>query len=133
MFHEVLPRKKRSAPPRGMRGAAYVRYTPKMLYISGPAMEMLGMPNSVSISVNGPDRMMMITPGGPWKLSRVCETMHARRIETNGGLVSLLEAGFPRGMINHYLTVHEDMTGSLAVSLIPDYDKASDQNAEQDH
>lgn len=122
MYHEVLPKKKRSAPPSGMRGAPYVRYTPKMLYISGPAMELLGMPENVTISISGPDRMMMITPGGPWKLSRVCETKDARRIETNGGLVTMLEAGFPRGMIGKYLSVNTDMTGSLAVSLIPQYD-----------
>ena len=122
MFHEVTPQKKRNAPPPGYRGAPYVRYTPKMLYISGPAMKMLGMADTVTISISGPDRMMMITPGGPWKLSRVCETMYARRIETNGGLVAMLEAGFPRGMIGKYLSVNTDMTGSLAVSLIPQYD-----------
>lgn len=122
MFREVMPKKKRSAPPRGVRGRAYVRYTPKMLYINSQAMELLGMPENVTISISGPDRMMMITPGGPWKLSRVCETKDARRIETNGGLVAMLEAGFPRGMIGKYLTVNTDMTGSLAVSLIPQYD-----------
>lgn len=124
MYREVIPKKKRSQPPRGVKGRAYVRYTPKMLYINGQAMELLGHPETVSISINGPDRIMMITPGGPWKLSRVCETMYARRIETNGGLVALLDAGFPKGMIGKYLRVNQDMTGSLAVSLIPDYDAA---------
>ena len=123
MYHEVMPTKKRSAPPRGVRGRAYVRYTPKMLYLNGQAMQMLGMPETVSISINGPDRIMIITPGGPWKLSRVCETKDARRIETNGGLVAMLEAGFPRGMIGKYLSVNKDMTGALAVSLIPQYDR----------
>lgn len=124
MYREVTPKKKRCAPPRGVRGRAYVRFTPKMLYISGPAMELLGNPETVSLSVNGPDRLMVIRPGGPWKLSRVCETINARRIETNGGLVALLEAGFPKGMIGKYLRVSVDMTGALAVSLIPDYDAA---------
>ena len=124
MYKEVTPRRKRSCPPRGVKGRAYVRFTPKMLYINGQAMEMLGHCESIGISVNGPDRCMVITPGGPWKLSRVCETMHARRIETNGGLVSLLEAGFPRGMIGKYLRCTTDMTGALTVSLIPDYEAA---------
>ena len=123
MYREVIPRKKRSAPPRGMQGKPYVRYTPKMLYINCQAMELLGMAETVAISINGPERMMMISPGGPWKLSRVCETGTARRIETNGGLVAMLEAGFPRGMIGKYLAVHKDMTGALAVSLIPEYDQ----------
>lgn len=122
MYKEVIPRKKHSAPPRGVRGKPYVRFTPKMLYINSPAMRMLGGTETISISVNGPERVMVITPGGPWKLARVCETRDARRIETNGGLVSLLDAGFPRGMIGKYLMCHTDMMGALAVSLIPDYD-----------
>jgi hypothetical protein len=122
MYKEVIPKKKRSAPPRGVRGKAYVRYTPKMLYINSQAMEMLGEADTVSISINGPERVMIITPDGPWKLSRVCETRDAKRIETNGGLVSMLDAGFPKGMIGKYLSCHIDMTGALAVSLIPQYD-----------
>lgn len=136
MFHEVMPTKKRSAPPRGVRGRAYVRYTPKMLYINAHAMRMLGDTETVSISINGPERMMVLTPGGPWKLSKVCETKDARRIETNGGLVSMLDAGFPKGMIGKYLSCHLDMYGSMAVSLIPDYDRREENGvhpAEQGH
>ena len=122
MYKEVLPKQKRSAPPRGVKGKAYVRYTPKMLYINGQAMEMLGFSDTISISVNGPEKVMVLTSGGPWKLSRVCETKDARRIETNGGLLSLMDAGFPKGMIGKYLMCHQDMTGSLVVSLLPNYD-----------
>lgn len=123
MYHEVIPTKKRSAPPRGVRGKAYVRFTPKLLYINANAMRMLGPTDTVTISINAPERVMVITPGGPWKLSRVCETKDARRIETNGGLVSMLEYGFPKGMIGKYLSCHPDMMGALVVSLIPDYDR----------
>lgn len=124
MYKEVIPRKKHSAPPRGVRGRAYVRYTPKMLYLSNEAMKLLGDTDTVRISINGPERVMIVQPGGPWKLSRVCETQNARRIETNGGLVAMLEAGFPRGMIGKYLMCNTDMMGALMVSLIPDYNAA---------
>lgn len=124
MYKEVVPKKKRSAPPRSIRGRAYVRYTPKMLYFSNEAMKLLGNVETVSISINGPERMMIVQPGGPWKLSRVCETQNAKRIETNGGLVAMLEAGFPRGMIGKYLMCNRDMMGALTVSLITDYNAA---------
>ena len=124
MYHEVIPTKKRNAPPKGVRGKPYVRFTPKMLYISSPAMRMLGETEWISISVNGPERVMILSPGGPWKLSRVCETKDARRIETNGGLVSVLDAGFPKGMIGKYLLCHPDMMGALTVSLIPEYERS---------
>ena len=123
MYKEVIPKKKRSSPPRGVKGKAYVRFTPKMLYISGPAMRMLGMPESIGISVDGPGRAMVLRPGGPFKLSRVCETEDARRIETNKALESLLEYGFPRGMLGLWLTqLQTTMDGALAVSLLPDWE-----------
>ena len=133
MYHEVTPKKKRCSPPPGVKGKAYVRFTPKMLYISGPAMRMLGMPESIGISVDGPGRAMVIRPGGPFKLSPVCETENARRIETNKALESLLEFGFPRGMIGIWLTqIQMTMDGAMAVSLLPEYDRGG-ENAKQDH
>ena len=124
MLKEVLPKKKHSAPPRAVREKAYIRFTTKMLYINGPAAEMLQLPESIGISVDGPGKVMVLRPSGPFKLSRVCETTNARRIETNRALESLLDYGFPRGMIGQYLTqLQLTMDGALAVSLIPDYDK----------
>lgn len=124
MLKEVVPQKKRSGPPSWIKGKAYVRYTPKMLYLSGPAMQMLGMPEKIGISIDGPQRMMIIRPNGPFKLSTVCETQNARRIETNLALMSLLDAGFPKGMINKYLSVSTvTMDGALCVSLVPEYDR----------
>lgn len=125
MLKEVLPKKKHNAPPRAVREKAYIRFTPKMLYINGPAAEMLQLPESIGISVDGPGKVMVLRPSGPFKLSRVCETTNARRIETNRALESLLDYGFPRGMIGQYLTqLQLTMDGALAVSLIPDYDAA---------
>lgn len=122
----MLPIKKRSAPPRGIQGMAYIRYTNKMLYFSGPAIRMISIPETISISIDGPGRMMVIRPHGPFKLSKVCETEDARRIETNNALASMIEAGFPRGMVGKYLTLmHVTMDGALAVSLMVDYDKAT--------
>lgn len=131
MIKEIRPERKRNAPPKGVRNKPYVRFTSKMLYISSAAMRLLGETEYVSLSINAPERFMIITHNGPWKLCRVNEAKDARRIETNGGLLNILEAGFPKGMLGKYLMCHTDMMGALVVSLIPDYEVVKD--AEQDH
>ena len=96
MLKEATPRKKKSTPPKAYKNTPYVRFTGKMLYLNGNTMHMLGCCESISICVDKASRIMVIRPDGPFRLSRVCETPGARRIETNGSLLAVIEAGFPR-------------------------------------
>ena len=122
MFKGVEP-KKRSHRPARM--GAYVRLTPRMFYISGAAGKMWGMRERCNISIDAPNHLMVISPGNEWKLSTVCETENAMRIETRNSAISFLDAGFPKGMLGKYLPCHVDMAGSLIVSLMVDYDRVA--------
>lgn len=116
--------RQRHQPPNSVKKKPYVRFTPKMLYMNGPFMEEMGSPPYIKISVDGPNRLMVIANGTEedFKLSSVCETKHSRRIETNRALMDILEAGFPKGMIGKYLTgIQKGMDGSMFISLYPDY------------
>ena len=119
MFKTAEVKKRRYAPPKGVK--AYVRFTPRLLYINSDAMKMLGETETVSISINASDRVMIISPGGEWKLTSVCESKYARRIENGNNMIGILEAGFPKGMIGHYLYCQKGIGGALIVSLLPDY------------
>lgn len=121
MFKTAEVKRRRYAPPKGVK--AYVRFTPRLLYINSDAMKLLGETESVSISINAKDRVMIISPGGEWKLTTVCESKYARRIENGNNMIGILEAGFPKGMIGHYLHCYEGIGGALIVSLIPDYEE----------
>ena len=116
--------KQRHQPPNAIKTKPWVRFTQKMLYLNGPFMEEMGHPAYIKISVDGPNRLMVISNGTPedFKLSSVCETRYSRRIETNRALMDILEAGFPKGMIGKYLTcVQKGIDGSMFVSLYTDY------------
>ena len=116
--------RQRHQPPNAIKRKPWARFTPKMLYLNGAFMEEMGHPAYIKISVDGPNRLMVITNGTEedFKLSSVCETKHSRRIETNRALLDILEAGFPKGMIGKYLTgVQKGIDGSMFVSLYPDY------------
>ena len=123
MFKAVQPKKQRHYRPRGV--GSYVRITPRLFYISSEACKEWGEHERCNISIDAPHNVMVLTPyqGGDWKLSSVCETKYAKRIETRNSTISFLEAGFPKGMLGKYLECHVDMVGSLVVSLVPDYDK----------
>ena len=84
---------------------------------------MWGDHDSCNVSIDVPGKVMVFSPGGQWKLSSVCETKNAKRIETRTAVNSFLEAGFPRGLLGKYLPCHVDMAGSLVVSLMVDYDR----------
>lgn len=120
MFKRVVPIKQRHCPPRGTE--AYVRITPRLAYISSGACKLWGDYERCEISIDAPNRVMVISPHGDWKLSPVCETKFAKRIETRNSTMSFLEAGFPKAMLGKYLPCHVDMAGALVVSLMVDYD-----------
>lgn len=121
MFKTAEVKRRRFMPPKGI--SAYVRVTTRLMYINSEAMKMLGETESISISVNAKDHVMLIVPGGEWKLTKVCESQYARRIENGYSMISLLEAGFPKGMMGHYLHCYKGLGGALIVSLIPDYEE----------
>lgn len=120
MFRIVEPKRARHKPPKGVN--AYVKITPRLFYISNDAGEMWGDHERCSIAIDVPGKLMVISPGGEWKLSTVCRTKHAKRIETRNSTISFLDAGFPKGLLGKYLPCHVDMTGALIVSLMVDYD-----------
>lgn len=121
MFKTAEVKRRRYVPPKGV--TAYVRFTPRLLYINSDAMRLLGETENVSISINAKDRVMMIAPGGEWKLTTVCGSKYARRIENGSNMMGILEAGFPKGMIGHYLHCYKGIGNVLIVSLIPDYEE----------
>ena len=121
MFKKAEVKRRRYAPPKGVK--AYVRFTPRLLYINSEAMKMLGDAESVSIAINAKDHVMIISTNGDWKLSTVCESKYARRIENGNNMMGILEAGFPKGMMGHYLHCYKGIDGALIVSLIPDYEE----------
>ena len=120
MFKTVQPKKQRHYPPIGT--GAYVRITPRLFYISSKAAESWGSHETCGISIDAPNHLMVVTPDGEWKLSTVCETRHAKRIETRNSTISFLDAGFPKALLGKYLPCHVDMAGALIVSLNVDYD-----------
>ena len=122
MLKLAEPKKRRFAPPKNT--GAYVRFTTRMFYLNNDAMKLLGNAESVDISVDAQQRTMIVSPGGRWKLSTVNETRFARRIENGSSLTEIMAAGFPVGMLGHYLACEKDMAGSLVVSLIPGFKKA---------
>ena len=123
MYKKVEPKKRRYCPPKGMD--AYIRVTTRIVYLNSGAMKLLGDADSINVSINPQERIMVVTPGGPWKLTTVCETKYARRIENGSAMAQFLKAGFPDGLLGCYLKCWKDICGSLVVSLIPDIEKAS--------
>ena len=106
------------------KSGKYVRFTPKSLYLSNDAMQLIPGTEFIGMSIDPKGFVMSITPKGypddtSFKLSRVKETAYAKRIETNNALLSLLDAGFPRGMIGKRLPVMLGLDGSLIVDLRP--------------
>ena len=120
MFKAVEPKKQRHKSPAGVK--KYVRITPRLFYISNEAGKLFGDHDHCNISIDAPGKTMVISPGGQWKLSPVCDTQHAKRIETRNCAISFLDAGFPKGLLGKYLPCFVDMTGCLVVGLTVDYD-----------
>lgn len=121
MFKPIEPKKQRHCPPVGT--GAYVRVAPRLIMISNEAGRIWGNHRTCNVSIDAPNHVMVFSPDGPWKLSTVCETRHAKRIETRTAVNSFLEAGFPKGLLGHYLPCHVGLDGSLIVSLMVDFDK----------
>jgi len=121
MFKMVEPKRQRHTRPQGV--SAYVRVSSRLILINSEAGKMWGDHDTCNVSIDAPGKTMVFTPRGPWKLSTVCETKNAKRIETRTAVNSFLEAGFPKGLLGKYLPCHVDMAGSLVVSLMVDYDR----------
>jgi hypothetical protein len=78
----------------------------------------------ISIHLNVPGNAMQIVRESEesdiaFKLSTVLRGKNARRIETNNGLLAILDAGFPRRMVGMRLPVSKALDGSLFVDLRP--------------
>lgn len=118
MMKTVKPRNNTGGPPAWARGQAYVRYSLKMLYISSAAMDLLGEDvRTISIVIDRKTGVMLIVPGGNLKLCAVTHAKRARRIETNGTLLKLVEDGFPVKLLGKYLLCEATLDGSLGVTL----------------
>ena len=123
MLKEVVSKPKRKSPRSSL--GPYVRFTLKMLYINSDAMLMIPGTNSIRMSVNAAERFMLISPvsdtemENTFHLSKVCGTEHARRIETNNSLLSILDAGFPRWALGKPMPVTKSLNGDLIVDLRP--------------
>lgn len=116
-FERICPIKK--AKSRAVPGEAYVRITPKMLYISSAAADMLGA-DYITIELDTRERIVRFTPRkaegpGTFKLSAVNETRRARRIETNNALMALVAAGLPRAAMGKRLPCSLGIDGALLI------------------
>lgn len=122
-IRQILPIKKSGG---NHREDAYIRIGLKAFYLSNEAMKLLGDTEYIRISLDRDNRMVIISKAGKavdsFKLSKVCETQYARRIETNRSLLSLVRNGFPLYMVDRYLPVSVGLDGSLNAdfsALIP--------------
>ena len=99
----------------------YVWFTNKMLMISNDAMILWGDTDYIRISINLKECVLILSKAeeapDSYKLSHVCETKYARRIETNNALLSIIQAGFPLYMMRKRLPVRVLADGSLEVDF----------------
>lgn len=112
---QILPVKK--APSRSV-GEAYVRIGLKAFYISNEAMKQFGDTDYIRISMDKDNRVVIVSKAtekgdDTFKLSHVCESGCARRIETNRSLLSMIRGGFPLYMIDRHLPTNLSLDGSL--------------------
>ena len=112
---QILPIRK--APSRNV-GEAYVRIGLKAFYISNEAMKKFGDTDYIRISMDKDNRCVIVSKASEkaddtFKLSRVCESERARRIETNRSLLSMIRGGFPLYMIDRHLPANLGLDGSL--------------------
>ena len=111
---QILPVKK--APSRSA-GEEYIRIGLKAFYISNGAMIKFGDTDYIRISIDKDNRVVIVSKAekdvDSFKLSHVCESQNARRIETNRSLLSIVRGGFPLYMIDRHLPVHLGLDGSL--------------------
>ena len=133
-IQQILPVKK---SPSRRCGESYIRIGLKAFYISAAAMAKLGDTDYVALSIDTDNRMVIVSKAeqedpGAFKLSRVCETMAARRIETNRSLLSIVRGGFPLYMIDRHLPAYVGLDGSLMANFslpIPLRDPPQEANA----
>ena len=98
-----------------------VRLSLKMLYINSAAMELLGCTEYIHMSLDLDNRRLIISKSEQddtsFKLSTVCHTQHARRIETNRALITIIKNGFPLYMVDKPLPVTRLLDGSIVADF----------------
>lgn len=113
-IRQIVPVKKGGRKPGDQ---AYVRIGLKAVYISNEAMKAFGDTEYIRISLDADHRLIIISKAekavDSFRLSKVCETEHARRIETNRSLLAIVRGGFPLYMIDRYLPAQIGLDGSL--------------------
>ena len=118
MIRQIKPMRKLSS---GGTGFPYVKLSPKMLFLNSDAMEMWGETDYMRISISTSEQQLIFSKAqkseDSFKLSKVCETKHARRIETNRALLAIIKAGFPLYMLDKRLPVKILLDGSMAVDF----------------
>ena len=120
MIKQITPLKKRKTYRKA--GAPYVSIGYKMLYINEDAGRMTGGMRYANIGIDIQEQRLIISKAQEetpetFKLSKVCESSFARRIETNRSLLSLIKAGFPTWMIDRRLPVTQALDGSLVADF----------------
>lgn len=116
---QIMPEKKR--PSKNMIGGPFAVVDFKKIYLNNESGKMLNPGNGdlwVTIGIDKPNSLVTFTKclpdtEGAFKMSRVCETEFARRIETNRALSAIIRAGFPLGMLGKQLPVSLLMDGSI--------------------
>lgn len=120
---QIMPEKKR--PSRRLIEGAFAVIDFKKIYLNNDGGRMLNPRNCdlwITIGIDKSNSLMTFTrclpdEPGAFKMSRVCETEYARRIETNRALSSIIKAGFPLGMMGKQLPVSLLMDGSVMVDF----------------
>ena len=116
MIKQITTIKKRKTYRKA--GEPYVSIGYKMLYINEDAGRLTGGMRYAHIGIDIQEQRLIISKAAEetpetFKLSKVCESGYARRIETNRSLLSLIKAGFPTWMIDKRLPVTQGLDGSL--------------------
>ncbi len=113
---QIKPMKKR--PTYRKTNTPYMSISLKMLYINEDAAALVDQLDYCTISIDTKGQHIVVHPAnkeddGAFKLSTVCESKRARRIETNRALLSFIRSGFPMWMLDKRLPVVRGLDGSL--------------------
>lgn len=113
---QIKPIKKRVT--YRVKGTPYMSISLKMLYINEDAASLIGPMDYCTFSIDTKEQYIAINPAnkddeGAFKLSKVCESKNARRIETNRALMSFIKNGFPMWMLDKRLPITKGLTDTL--------------------
>lgn len=114
MIKQIKPLKKTSSH---RERKPYIRIGMKMIYINEEAGDLIGPTDYATFAIDTNGQHIIVTPSkkeeGAFKLSTVCESNNARRVETNRALLSFIKSGFPMWMVDKRLPVVKGLDGSL--------------------